>query len=92
MFTFDQGDQVASFAVEHDMKLRGHTLVWHRYVVRSALLPKTDLCMASFSQLPDWVSTLQGNDLLNAMNNHVTTVMQHFKGMTFCWDVVNEVY
>lgn len=31
VFTFDQADQVASFAVEHGMKLRGHTFVWHRY-------------------------------------------------------------
>ena len=38
VFTFDQADQVASFAVEHGMKLRGHTFVWHRYVRFNAFL------------------------------------------------------
>ncbi|KAI5121546.1 hypothetical protein M0805_002605 [Coniferiporia weirii] len=73
VFTFDQGDQVALFAVSNEMRLRGHTLVWH-------------------SQLPAWVSTLTGDSLLSAMNNHITTVMTHFTGKTFAWDVVNEAF
>jgi endo-1,4-beta-xylanase len=29
-FDFSQGDQIVDFASRHDMKVRGHTLVWHR--------------------------------------------------------------
>ena len=29
-FDFSQADQVVDFARQHDMKVRGHTLVWHR--------------------------------------------------------------
>ncbi|MFI5101825.1 MAG: endo-1,4-beta-xylanase, partial [Terriglobales bacterium] len=29
-FDFSQADQIVDFAVRHDMKVRGHTLVWHR--------------------------------------------------------------
>ena len=29
-FDFSQADQVVDFARRHDMKVRGHTLVWHR--------------------------------------------------------------
>ncbi|AQR61303.1 glycosyl hydrolase [Brevundimonas sp. LM2] len=28
-FDFDRMDQIAAFATEHDMALRGHTLLWH---------------------------------------------------------------
>ncbi len=29
-FDFSQADQIVDFATRHDMKVRGHTLVWHR--------------------------------------------------------------
>ena len=28
-FTFEQGDAIATFAAQHGMQVRGHTLVWH---------------------------------------------------------------
>lgn len=73
MFTFTQGDQVASFAVANALKLRGHTLVWHKYVVYRIAMRLRDLTNKVISQLPAWVSTLQGNSLLSVMNNHITT-------------------
>lgn len=71
-FTFEKADQLAAFAKEHGMKMRGHTLVWH-------------------NQTPEWVfQNADRETLLQRMKNHITTVMQRYKGTIFCWDVVNE--
>ncbi len=76
-FTFEKADQLAAFAKENGLKMRGHTLVWH-------------------NQTPIWV--FQDGDgnvasrelLLQRMKEHITTVVQRYKGHLYGWDVVNE--
>jgi len=44
------------------------------------------------SQMPWWLSHGQWtrDEGLRIMEEHITTVMQHFKGKVYAWDVVNE--
>jgi endo-1,4-beta-xylanase len=72
-FDFREGDEVVRFAQAHDMKVRGHCLVWDH-------------------DNPDWLA--QGHftsvQLSNILQQHIATVMKHYSGQVFAWDVVNE--
>jgi len=72
-FDFREGDDVVRFAQAHDMKVRGHCLVWDH-------------------DNPDWLT--QGHftpaQLSHLLQVHIATVMKHYAGQVFAWDVVNE--
>lgn len=76
VFTWKNGDAVADFAMNNGLKLRGHCLVWPQ-------------------QMPKWMYR-DGNKpaskqlLLSRLKTYITTVVNHYKGKAYCWDVVNE--
>ncbi len=74
-FDFRQADQLVDFALQHNMKVRGHTLVWHQ-------------------QNPAWL--LSGNfstsQLSKLLETHIKTVVGHYRGKIFAWDVANEAF
>ena len=78
-FSFYAADNLVSFAQRYQMDVRGHCLVWHQ-------------------QVPEWISSDgKKNDknwsraeALQIMEEHITKVMQHFRGKVREWDVVNE--
>jgi len=71
------GDSIAAFARRNNLKLRGHTLCWH-------------------NQTPRWFfidangQTVSKDVLLQRLKDHITSVMQRYKGTIYAWDVVNE--
>ena len=72
-FDFHDGDDVVSFARAHNMKVRGHCLVWDH-------------------NNPEWVAHGQftPSELSRLLHEHIATVMTHYAGQVFAWDVVNE--
>jgi endo-1,4-beta-xylanase len=75
-FNFTNADKIVAFAQSNDMKVRGHCLCWH-------------------NQVPSWIfkdgtATASKELVLQRLRTHITTVMTHFKGKVYAWDVVNE--
>jgi len=72
---FSQADQIVDFAKRHGMKIRGHTLVWHR-------------------QNPKWLTEgrYTSGQLAEILEKHIKTVVGHYRGRVFAWDVVNEAF
>ena len=74
-YTFEKADEYVKYAKEHNMGVRGHTLVWHNEkAISRDILKITDKAQ-----------------LLDEEMKHIDTVIRHFKDDVYCWDVVNEV-
>ena len=74
-FDFHQADQLIDFASRYNMKVRGHTLVWHR-------------------QNPAWLTagSFSPEQLSRLLEGHIKTVVGHYRGKIFAWDVANEAF
>lgn len=76
-YNWAPADSIINFAQRHGMKVRGHALCWHE-------------------QTPNWLfKDAAGNKvtkevLLNRLKEHITTVVNRYKGKVYAWDVVNE--
>ncbi|MEO8174093.1 MAG: endo-1,4-beta-xylanase, partial [Sediminibacterium sp.] len=70
-------DSIMAFAKTNNLKVRGHNLCWH-------------------NQAPRWMFTNAAGDtvtkevLLQRLKDHITTVVNRYKGQIYAWDVVNE--
>ncbi len=76
-YFWDDADAFVAFGEKYDMQITGHTLAWH-------------------SQVPDWLFVdEEGNDvdreeMIQRLEDHITTVMTRYKGRVHGYDVVNE--
>jgi endo-1,4-beta-xylanase len=76
-YDFAGGDALVAFAQAHNMKVRGHNLLWQ-------------------DALPPWIaspSTPWTPEALNkVLEDHIATVVGHYRGKVYAWDVVNEPF
>ena len=76
-YNFSPADKLAAFAQANKMKFRGHTLLWH-------------------ASNPDWLTTAaktaSPSNMAQLMREHIETVMSHYRGKAYAWDVVNEAF
>ena len=76
-WTWEEADKIADFCRKNGVKMRGHTLMWH-------------------SQMSDWMFYDDDHNLVTKevlfarMKEHITTVVNRYKDVAYCWDVFNE--
>jgi len=76
-YNWTKADAIVEFAQNHHMKIRGHNLLWH-------------------NQAPAWIfrdgsgNLVTKQVLLQRLKEHITTVVNRYKGKIYAWDVVNE--
>ena len=76
-YNWKDADSIVAFAQAHGLRVRGHNLCWHE-------------------QTPAWLfkdgaGNLVSKDvLLKRLKDHITTVVNRYKGKIYAWDVVNE--
>jgi endo-1,4-beta-xylanase len=76
-YFWNDADSIVAFAQAHGLRVRGHNLCWH-------------------NQTPRWLfRDSAGNNvskeiLLQRLKDHITTVVNRYKGKIYAWDVVNE--
>lgn len=76
-FNFGPGDKLVAFAQANKMLVRGHNLCWYQ-------------------QFPAWLTSYAQSatptQMSAVLQNHIQTVVTHYKGQVFAWDVVNEPF
>ena len=76
-YNWRDADSIAAFAQRNNMRLRGHTLVWHSQT-------------PSWLFVGNDGNTVSKEVLLQRIKDHITTVVGRYKGTIYAWDVVNE--
>lgn len=75
-FQFNRGDIIVDYALEHDMEVHGHTLIWH-----------SQTPAWFFQENGEPVSR---ETAIERMRTHIFTVVEKYKDQVKEWDVVNE--
>ena len=80
-YRFDRADRIVEYTQANDIKLIGHTLVWHSQLGRGVFTKKGS---EGQNDLVD------GETLLSRIKDHIFTVAGRYKGKVHGWDVINE--
>jgi endo-1,4-beta-xylanase len=76
-YFWTDSDTIVGFAKRNNMKMRGHTLCWHRQT-------------ADWFFKDDEGKQIGKEELLKRLKDHITNVVGRYKGSIYAWDVVNE--
>ncbi|WP_209330865.1 endo-1,4-beta-xylanase [Lunatimonas salinarum] len=76
-YTWTNADRIVDFALENNLKVRGHTLTWHSQT-------------PDWFFYDEHGDLLSKEVALDQLEEHITTVMTRYKGRIDSWDVVNE--
>ena len=77
-FDWKDADKLVDFGVANNMRVRGHTLCWHRQVPQWFFTDEDE-------------NAVSCDILLARLKEHITEVVSRYKGKIYAWDVVNEV-
>lgn len=82
-YDFSRADRIVGFARAHRMKMRGHTLVWHRQN------PPWLFLDANGNELQP--TPANKALVLARLEQHIRSVVSRYRDDVYAWDVVNEV-
>ena len=77
VWKWEGADSIANWCRRHNIPMRGHCLVWH-------------------SQFADWMmydkkgKFVKKEVFYKRLRDHIHTVVNRYKDIVYCWDVVNE--
>ena len=80
----NDADNIVDFAEENGMKVRGHTLVWHRQ------LPVWLTNLEETLRSDDEWSSNDRLQFIEILRDHIMNVVGYYRGRIVAWDVVNE--
>ena len=80
-YNFSTADSIISFGLKHHLRIRGHVLIWGRYPGVGFPTQLTNLINSSKKK---------EEKILEIMDHHIETVLNHYRGKIKTWDVVNE--
>jgi endo-1,4-beta-xylanase len=80
-FTFDRADKIVEYASRNNIKVIGHTLVWHSQLGKGVFVDENS---------GDAEALVDSATLMSRIKDHIFTVAGRYKGKIHGWDVVNE--
>ncbi|MDN7244726.1 endo-1,4-beta-xylanase [Planococcus shenhongbingii] len=89
IFNFEETDKIVSFAKEHNMEIRFHTLVWHSEMPDWFVLDKEGNPM--IEETDPLKQEENKRLLLERLENHIRMIATRYRDDIKYWDVVNEV-
>jgi endo-1,4-beta-xylanase len=79
VYNYEAADEMVNWCNANNIKVRGHTLLWHSQYANWMFNPKDG-------------KDVTREVLIARIERYITDVVTHFKGRIFAWDVVNEAY